>query len=116
MGKILRFNKKPELVDLEGLTVNGGSFKYGKGIIAKADTILMSIPDTFRFSTYLEIFEYEGHHEMIMTQFLTRGADYWEMEDAFSRIGFRDPEIEEQMRLMCDELIDKGIAKWVEEL
>lgn len=115
MGKILRFNNRPTLNDLEGLSVNGSFFENGDGYI-QSDGIVMSIPNAFRFKTKLEIVEAtDGKYNMIMTQFLTRGPDLWEMEDAFSRIGFRNPEIEEQMRLLCDELIKKGLAYWEED-
>lgn len=115
MGKVLRFIEKPDLSDLEGLSVNGGSFEIGVGFIVKAKIILMEIPNTFRFSTNLEILEtYTGDWEIVMTQFLTNGPKIWEVESAFSRIGFRNPEIEEQMRFLCNELIEKGLAKWAD--
>lgn len=115
MGKILRFKNKPELSDLEGLSINGAVFERGKGLI-QSDIILMYIPNTFRFETNLEIAKTtDGKYNMIMTQFLTRGPELWEMERAFDRIGFRNPEIEKQMRLLCDDLIKKGLAYWEED-
>lgn len=115
MVKMLRFKKEPNLTDLEKLSINGATFKNGEGYFTN-ETIVMVIPNTFRFSTKLEIFTHEDNNEidLIMTQFLTRGPEYWEMEDAFSRIGFRNPEIEEQMRSLCEELLKMDLVHWVE--
>lgn len=33
MEKILRFKKAPTLIDLKGLSVNGGTFEEGNGFI-----------------------------------------------------------------------------------
>ncbi|WCF11667.1 hypothetical protein NDS46_30435 (plasmid) [Paenibacillus thiaminolyticus] len=112
---ILQFKNKPTVKGLEGLSINNSSFENGKGFIAQ-DSIIMSIPNTFRFKTNLEIAEaMDGKFNLIMTQFLTRGPEYWDMNEAFGRIGFRDPEIEEQMRSVCNELISRGLASWIEE-
>lgn len=116
MSKLLIFNKKPELSDLEGLSVNGGKFEIGKGFLVKNEIILMKIPNTFRFSTNLEILkDTKDRFNLVMVQFLTRGTDLWEMSRAFDRIGFRNPEIEEQMRLMCDALVEKDLAYCIDE-
>lgn len=115
MKKILRFNNQPKLNDLEGLNINGSYFENGKGYM-QSNGVVMHILNTFRFQTKLEIVEAtDGKYNMIMTQFLTRGFELWEMEEAFSRIGFRNPEIEVQMRLLCNELIKKGLAYWEED-
>lgn len=115
MGKILSFKGSPTLDDLKGLEVDGNSFKRGKGIIEK-DGIIMDIPNTFRFETCLEVAEtIEGGFDLIVSQFLTRGPEYWEMEEGFSRIGYRNPEIAEQMKTLCNDLVNRGLAEWHEE-
>lgn len=115
MGKILRFKEAPSLKDLEGLSVNGGTFENGDGFIQK-NTIVMEVPNTFRFATTIEIYSNgEGICDLIMAQFLTRGPDLWEMGDAFYRIGFNDEgDTEQQLRNLCDELINRGLVDWVE--
>jgi hypothetical protein len=114
MAKILRFKGSPTLESLKGLEVNGSPFQRGKGQI-EPDGIVMKIPNTFRFETYLEIAETtNGGFNLVMSQFLTRGPHAWEMEEAFGRIGFRDPEIEGQMRSLCNELVERGVAEWEE--
>lgn len=117
MGKVLKFKKMPELNDLEGLSVNSSKFEIGEGIFQKGVEVpVMSIPNTFRFSTTLEVAENkDGSYVLVMTQFLTRGPEYWEMEEAFDRIGFRNPEIEEQMRALCNSIIERGLAVWEEQ-
>lgn len=116
MGEILRFYKEPELSELEELVVNGGSFKPNNGTI-ESKNIALEIPNTFRFTTHLEIAQsLGGNLNLIMTQYLTRGLDYWHMKDAFDRIGFRDPDIEKQLRQLCDRLVEMGLAFWVEDL
>jgi len=115
MGKILRFKEEPTLVDLQGLSVNGATFERGKGFFQKAETIIMYIPNTFRFTTNLEVYKGDKHYDLILTQFLSRGPEYWEMEDSFRRIGFRNPEIETQFRALCETLINKDLAYWAEE-
>lgn len=115
MGKILRFHNLPTLVELEGLEVNGEKFKGGEGWIGKSG-IILNIPNVFRFKTKLEIAQSgDGDWDLILTQFLTRGPNYWEMEDSFSRIGFRNPEIQTQLETLCAELVAAGLANWVEE-
>lgn len=118
MDNILRFHKKPKLSDFEGLSINGAVFKEGEGMFTKS-TVMVDIPRTFRFTTYLEVFtsseDKGGMSDLIMTEFLTRGPDLWEMGDAFSRAGFRTPEIEEQMRTLANVLIEKGLAYWTKE-
>lgn len=115
MRKTLKFKKEPKLSDLEGLNINGARFERDNSMVIRGDVVLMNIPNTFRFQTNLEIVDtIDGDWFMIMTQFLTRGPEYWEMERAFERIGFRNPEIEGQMRLLCDELIKKDLAYWEE--
>ncbi|WP_413356695.1 hypothetical protein AA0X71_18030 [Robertmurraya sp. 2P01SA] len=76
----------------------------------------MDIPNTFRFSTKLEIFTHKDHNEidLIMTQFLTRGPEYWEMEEAFGRIEFKNPDIEEQIKQLCEELLKRDLVYWTE--
>lgn len=114
MEKVLEFYKEPEISDLEGLSINEATFKVGRGMIIDSEVLLMEIPNTFRFTTKLEILKTDdGRSQMVMTQFLSRGPELWAMGEAFSRIGFRNPEIEEQMRVLCDELIKKGLAKWI---
>ncbi|MET4563535.1 hypothetical protein ABIA69_004755 [Lysinibacillus parviboronicapiens] len=114
MTKILRFKKKTNITDFEGLSVNGGAFKEGDGFIQK-NTIVMDVPDTFRFSTKIEVYSNgEGICDLIMSQFLTRGPELWEMGDAFYRIGFNDEgNTEQQLRNLCDELINRGLVDWV---
>jgi len=115
MKKILRFKKAPTLKDLEGLSVNGGTFENGDGCIQK-NTIVMDVPNTFRFSTKIEVYTFEnGVCDLIMSQFLTRGPEYWEMGDSFRRIGFRNPEIETQFRVLCETLVNKDLVYWAEE-
>src|SRR5690606_23443744 len=81
--RVLRFHKKPTLSDLEGLTINGAGFKEGEGMYSSKPTLLMNIPKTFRFTTHLEVFTYRedkgSMSDLIMSEFLTRGPDYWEM-------------------------------------
>lgn len=114
MQKELRFKAKPTLDNLNGLTINGSEFEIGKGFL-DSEIIVMEIPDTFRFKTKLEAVKDDvtGDYFLVMTQFLTRGVDYWEMEQAFDRIGFRNPEIEVQLRDLCEKLISHGLAEWV---
>lgn len=114
--KILRFKEKPSINNFEGLSVNGGVFKEGDGFIQK-NTILMEVPNTFRFDTTVEVYTYEnGVCDLIMSQFLTRGPELWEMEDAFYRIGFNDEgNSEEQLRDLCVELINRNLVDWVEK-
>lgn len=118
-NNILRFHKEPKLEDLEGLSINGGVFKKDEGMYTSKPTLLMRIPETFRFTTNLEVYTYSeekgGHSDLIMVEFLTRGPDYWEMGDAFDRAGFRTPEIEAQMRTLCDELVARELAYWTNE-
>lgn len=115
LGKILRFKRIPALGELVGLEVNGGKFERGEGWIGKSG-IVLNIPNVFRFETKLEIAEtHGGDWDLVMTQFLTRGPEYWGMESAFSRIGFRNPEIQEQLEALCKDLIVKGLAHWVED-
>ncbi|WP_438498583.1 hypothetical protein [Paenibacillus sp. IHBB 3054] len=115
MGKILRFHTLPTLVQLEGLEVNGGKFQGGKGWIGESG-IVLNIPNVFRFNTKLEIAETnDGNWNLILTQFLTSGPGYWEMENAFSRIGYRDPEIQVQLEALCEVLIAKELACWVDD-
>lgn len=115
MAKILRFISLPVLNELVGLEVNGSRFIEGKGYVVKFG-IVMDIPNTFRFNTKLEIAEtHGGDWDLIMTQFLARGPEYWEMESAFSRVGFRNPEIKEQLETLCNDLIARGLAYWVED-
>ncbi|MEK8215531.1 hypothetical protein [Paenibacillus sp. FSL L8-0463] len=115
MGKILRFHSLPTLVQLEGVEVNGEKFKGGEGWIGESG-IVLNIPNVFRFDTKLEIAETNGGDwDLILTQFLTKGPDYWEMESSFSRIGFRNPEIQVQLEALCEGLIAKGLAHWVED-
>ena len=110
--KILRFYKKPLLSDFDGISINGGVFEKGNGM-AQANIIFMEIPNVFRFYTNLEIAENEsGEYNMILTQFLTGGVKVWEMDESFFRIGFRDPEIEKELRLLCDDLVNKKLAYW----
>lgn len=112
--KVLAFKKQPELKELAGLTVNGAEFVEGRGYIIE-EGIVMDIPGVFRFQTKLEVAEdIAGIWTLIMTQFLMRGPDYWEMGEAFERIGFKNPEIEMQLRVLCDELIARGLAEWKE--
>lgn len=114
MPKALRFKKKPMLEELHGLSVNGAIFEEGNGYYVD-NTIVMNIPKTFRFSTNLEVYPNDdGSFDLNVTQFLTRGPDIWEMEEAFSRIGFRDESTEQQLRVLCDELINRDLAVWVE--
>lgn len=115
MVKILRFKKEPNLLDLEGLQVNGASFEQGKSFFQQTETIIMDIPNVFRFSTKLEVYKGDEHCDLILVQFLTRGPEYWEMDDSFRRIGFRNPEIETQFRALCEALINKDLAYWIEE-
>ncbi|MGG0718378.1 hypothetical protein ABE096_12410 [Robertmurraya massiliosenegalensis] len=49
-----------------------------------------------------------------MTQFLTRGPEYWEMEEAFGRIEFKNPDIEEQIKQLCEELLKRDLVYWTE--
>jgi len=116
MDKILRFKKAPTLKDLEGLSVNGGTFEIGDGFIQK-NTIVMNVPNTFRFTTKIEVYSYEnGICDLIMSQFLTRGPELWEMGDAFYRIGFNDEgNTEQQLRYLCNELINRDLVEWVEK-
>lgn len=116
MPKILRFNQKPTIADFEGLSVNGGFFKEGEGFIQE-NTILMDVPKTFRFSTKIEVYAYEdGGCDLIMSQYLTRGPELWEMGDSFYRIGFNDEgTTEQQVRDLCDELIKRDLVYWVKE-
>ncbi len=81
----------------------------------KKNTIVMDVPDTFRFSTKIEVYSNgEGICDLIMSQFLTRGPELWEMGDAFYRIGFNDEgNTEQQLRNLCDELINRGLVDWV---
>lgn len=111
--KILRFHNKPSLEDLEGLSVNGAFFENGEGFIQK-NTVVMHVPNTFRFDTTLEVFQYQnGTCDLIMSQWLTRGPELWEMGDAFYRIGFGDEgTTEQQMRDLCQTLVDRGLAYW----
>lgn len=114
-NKILRFHDKPVLEDLVDLKINGAEFRNGKGFI-QDDIIIMEIPDTFRFSTKLEVLETNvGNHDLCLTQILTRWSEFWEMGEAFERIGFRNPEIESQLRELCDYLIELGLVYWTDE-
>ena len=113
--KALKFIKSPGLSDLEGLKINENRFTIGTGLFVE-NGIIMEIPEAFRFRTRLEVASTEnGDKFLILSQFLTRGPDYWDMEDAFYKIGFRNPEIETQLRALCDELVSRGLAEWVEE-
>lgn len=113
--KALRFVRSPKLSDLEGLKINDNRFVIGTGLFVK-DGIIMEIPEAFRFRTRLEVASTEnGDQFLILSQFLTRGPEAWDMEAAFYQIGFRDPEIEIQLRALCDELVFRGLAEWVEE-
>lgn len=116
--KVLVFKNKPTITDLEGLSINGSSFQdNAKGFVNhEGNAIVMDIPQTFRFSTKLEVVETnDNRFILIMTQILTRGVDYWHMDSAFDRIGFRNPEIKEQMQSLCDELVNRGLVEWVED-
>lgn len=115
MKREFKLTRKLELSDLEGLQINGASFELGKGMYTSRNTIIMNIPKVFRFSTQLEIAESDsGDQYLILAQFLTRGPEMWEMEEGFSRIGFQDPEIREQMEQLCENLVSKGLAEWIE--
>lgn len=115
MGRILKFREEPAPWDLEGLEVDGANFFRGKGNF-NDNACVMVIHKAFRFYTVLEVAEnQDGEYFLIMTQILTRGVDYWDMEAAFDRIGFRNPEIEKQMRDLCQRLIEKNLADWVED-
>lgn len=115
MKKMFKFKSKPELSELEGLQIDGATFKQGKGTYTGLDTIVLDIPNTFRFTTQLEVAEDgDGNYFLITSQLLTRWAEMWEMEDGFSRVGFRNPEIREQMEKLCVDLIGKGLAEWIE--
>lgn len=115
MGKALKFIKHPQLEDFKGLSIKGHEFKIGKGIFHD-EIILMEIPETFRFETSLEVAEdQDNSFGLIATQFLTRGPDYWEMEAAFDRVGFRNPEIEIEMKNLCNQLVERECAQWEEE-
>lgn len=112
---VLRFKSSPSLGELVGVEINGSNFVRGEGWIGDSG-IVLNIPSTFRFETKLEIAGTElGEWDLIMTQFLTRGPEYWEMGDAFSRIGYRNPEIREQLEVLCNVLIEKGLAYWVDQ-
>jgi len=115
MNKSLRFKKMPELQDLEGLGINGSQFERGDGMFVR-NGFIMKVPGVFRFNTNLEVAEaIEGGYYLIVSQFLTNGPRAFDMEYAFGRIGFKNPEIEIQLRALCDELVSRGLAEWVEE-
>jgi hypothetical protein len=115
MSKLLKFVKSPKLSDLEGLKINDNRFVIGTGLFVK-DGIIMEIPEAFRFRTRLEVATAQsGGQYLILSQLLTGGPNAWDMEDAFYRIGFRNPEIETQLRALCDELVSRGLAEWVDE-
>ncbi len=114
MSKRLVFKNDPTLEDLKGLEINGKSFEKREGHFTK-NGIVLHVPETFRFGSCFEIvYSVDRKPILVLTQFLTRGLEYWDMGDAFGRIEFRDPEIERQLRNIVDQMVSRELAYWEE--
>mgnify|MGYP006373407401 FL=1 len=109
----LRFHQKPTLRDLGSVNINGSKFEEKEGL-ATEDSLVLTIPHFSVFPTKLEVFRnIDGSYDLIMTESSTKGLTYWEISDALNYLKLCNPKIEQQLIDMCNELIKKGLATWI---
>lgn len=102
--------------DLIAYPLEGNKFKKGSSAIVHSDTYQMQLPETFRFSTYVELIKMQNNTiEFIFTRpKSSRWHDYYYSE-IIDELSFRSKDVVAKLEKYIRELKDKGLVLVVQD-